>query len=548
MPAICHTPHHDRSAGRFSRCFCLVATLLLIALPRDSAAISSEDATTKPPPLVPSFFIGEYKVVGVRQLPRDEVDLAVYAYMGPGRTEEDVELARAALEERYHRAGYQTVMVEVPPQNPSKGTVILVVQEMPVGRLTVRGSRFHDIERIRRRAASLQEGIVPNFKDVEKDIIVLNRSSDLRVTPEFKPGSAPGTVDVELVVQDSFPFHASVEINNRYSENTTQLRLDTSARYDNLWQLGHTLGFSFQIAPQNPEDATIYSGYYIAPLPWSDNISLMLQAIRQNSNVSTLGGTASAGNGEIYGGRLNFELPSKPGLFHSLSLGLDYKSFEQSLSDNNQLIDSSPVEYWPWIVSYSGFWMGKHYRFQTDGSINWNFRGTGSTEEEFDNRRYSANGNYFYFRGLASYEQDIFWDWRIKGVLQGQASADALVDSEQFSLGGLTTVRGYLESQVVGDSAVAGTLELQTPSLLAWTKKDKQELRLFAFLDAGSAFINDPLPEQTTQFNLWSYGIGANVKLMDWLNSSVVLGFPQITQGSREAGEPLLTFRLWGEL
>lgn len=496
----------------------------------------------------PTFYIREYRVVGATKLPRDEVDMAVYAYMGPDRTEEDVELARAALEERYHRAGFQTAVVEVPPQNASKGIVVLSVREMPVGRLTVKGSRFHDIEQIRKRAASLQEGVVPNFEDVQRDLVALNRRASLQVAPEFKPGMEPGTVDVELVVQDRFPFYASAELNNRYSENTTPLRLDLAARYENLWHLGHTIGVGFQVAPQNPDDATIYSGYYIAPLPWWDGWSVMAQGIRQNSDVSTLGGSASTGNGEIYGLRVIKDLPGKPGLFHSASFGFDYKNFEQSLSFDNGLIASSPVTYWPFVAAYNGFWAGRNYRFRFDGSFNWHFRGMGSGEVEFDNRRYAANGNYFYFRGYSEYEQDLWWGFRAKGVLQGQATPNPLVDSEQFSVGGLTTVRGYLESQTVGDSAVAASAELHSPSLLAWTKRKSDELRLFAFIDAGAAYINDPLPDQTTQYNLWSYGFGGYIRVSDFLNGSIVVGIPQIGQGTIEAGHPLLVFRVWGEL
>jgi len=527
----------------------LEAGCCFLALAAGASAATSPEAPPEEPGSPPaSFYISEYRVVGAQHLPRDEVDLAVYAYMGPDRTAEDVELARTALEQRYHRAGYQTVVVEVPPQDPSRGTIVLSVQEMPVGRLTVRGSRFHDIERIKSRARSLQEGTIPYFPDVEKDVIALNRRADLRVAPEFKPGALPGTVDVELVVEDSFPLHASAELNNRYSENTTPLRLDLSVRYDNLWQLGHTLGAAFQVAPQDIDDALIYSAYYLMPVPRVETVSLMLQAIRQNSEVSTLGGTASAGNGEIYGGRIIFELPAKPGLFHNLTFGLDYKAFEQSLSLDNALIDSSPVYYWPFLASYSGFWMGKDYRFTLDGAFNWHLRGMGSGEVDFDNRRYGANGNYFYFRGLASYEHDIWQDFRVKATVQGQATQNPLVDSEQFAMGGLNTVRGYLESQVVGDNAIAGSIEVQSPSLLQWTKNSGNELRLLLFLDAGSVYINDPLPEQTTQYDLWSYGFGANLRLMEWLNGSVVVGMPQISQGTREAGEPLLVFRVWGEL
>ena len=95
-------------------------------LARAAETTGGEPATEETAPPA-SFFIREYRVVGARQLPRDEIDMAVYAYMGPNRTEEDVQLARAALEQRYHRAGYQTVVVEVPPQDARNGVVILSV-------------------------------------------------------------------------------------------------------------------------------------------------------------------------------------------------------------------------------------------------------------------------------------------------------------------------------------------------------------------------------------------------------------------------------------
>jgi hemolysin activation/secretion protein len=377
-------------------------------------------------------------------------------------------------------------------------------------------------------------------------MIELNRSADMQVTPSIKPGVVPGTMDVELTVKDKLPLHGSVELNNRYSANTTPLRLNLDLRYSNLWQWGHTLGFGFQVAPQRVSDALVFSAFYIAPVPGLDWLSVMLQGIRQNSNVSTLGGSAVAGNGEIYGGRLLFDLPSRPGFYQSGSFGLDYKHFTQDLSIGDELV-GSPVTYWPFVVSYNGTLVGKGRSTELSAAITFHFRGMGSTEIEFDNRRYNADGNFLYLRGSVSHEQDLPLGFQVFGLLQGQASATPLLDSEQFSLGGLNTVRGYLESVVLGDSAVAGTLELRSPSLLSWLS-DRCDWRVFGFLDAGAAFVNDPLPEQVDQFNLWSVGIGSNIRLFDHFNGAVVLGVPMVTQAPSYANQPLLSFRIWGEL
>jgi len=536
----------------------VAASLFCLVVPESVRAQSGPEALDQPPPtqLVidqinaqtpPTLLINEYRVIGSRTLPRGEVEKAVYGYLGPGRTEADVEQARAALEKAYHDKGYQTVSVNVPPQRPVRGIIVLQVTEAPVGRLRVKGARFYSVEQIKKMAPSLAEGTVPNFNDVQRDIIALNQLADRQVTPSLKPGAVPGTVDVELTVKDKLPLHGSIELNNRYSANTTPLRLDLAVRYDNLWQLGHTIGAGFQIAPERPSDALVYSGYYIARVPSIDWLGLMLQATRQNSEVSTLGGGNSLGNGEIYGGRFLVNLPSRAGFYHSASLGIDYKNFEQDLQVGDAII-STPIEYWPFTISYNAASIGKYHQTELSAGVTFSFRGTSEQEAiSFDNRRYNADGNFFYFRGGLAHTQKLPWDFEILGEVQGQATANALIDTEQYSLGGQSTVRGYLESVVVGDSAVAGTIELRTPSLLSWLGEG-HDLRVFVFLDGGTATINDPLPEQTTQFNLWSYGIGSTIRILRHLNGELVIGVPQITQEPSEAGQPLFSFRVWAEL
>lgn len=536
----------------------VVTSLCLVAALISSPILFAQIPVDDPPPTKAvadqinastpqALYIKEYRVIGSKTLPRGEIEKAVYGYLGPGRSEQDVEQARAALEKAYHDLGFQTVSVNVPPQRPTHGIVVLQVTEATVGRLRVKGSRFYSVEQIKKMAPSLEEGTVPNFNDVQRDIIGLNQIADRQVTPSLKPGVIPGTVDVELTVKDKLPLHGSVELNNRYSANTTPLRLDLSARYDNLWQLGHTIGLGFQIAPQRPSDAIVYSAYYIARMPSIDWLGLMLQATRQNSQVATLGGTNSLGNGEIYGGRFLINLPSRNGFFHSLSVGMDYKHFIQDLTIGNSLV-SSPVSYWPFSLNYNATSVGKHYETALNAGVTFSFRGTSSQEEyEFDNRRYNADTNFFYFRGSLEHTQKLPMDFQLFASVQGQATADPLLDTEQFSLGGLSTVRGYLESVVVGDNALCGSLELRTPSLLGWLG-DGHECRVFVFLDGGVATLNDPLPEQTSQFNMWSYGIGGTIRIFDHVNGEFVVGVPQITQAPSEANQPLFTFRLWAEL
>ncbi len=247
---------------------------------------------------------------GGRLLSSLDIGEAVYPFLGPERTADDVEAARSALEKVYRDKGYQTVAVQVPAQKVQSGIIVLQVVRGEVGRLRVHGSRFYSIDEIKREAPSLAEGTTPNFNDVTKDIVNLNQLPDRRVTPSLRAGEIPGTVDVDLTVKDTPPLHASVELNNRYSADTTPLRVNGSVSYDNLWQLGHSLGLSFQLSPQNFNQVEVFSGYYLARIPGISWVSFMLQGTLQDSNVSTLGGIGVAGKGDIVGPRVIFTLPA----------------------------------------------------------------------------------------------------------------------------------------------------------------------------------------------------------------------------------------------
>jgi len=495
-----------------------------------------------------TFPIRQFRVRGSKLLTPEEIGDAVYPYTGLARTLEDLEAARSALEKTYHDKGYQSVGVEIPQQKGTRGIVYMVAVENAVGRLRVRDAKYHLPSKIKENAPSLAEGTVPDFAEVQKDIIALNSWADRKVTPSLSPGIVPGTIDVDLIVEDSLPMHGSIELNNRYSPDTTPLRLNASYSYNNLWQLGHTLGLATQLAPERIEDAEIYSGYYIARFARAPSFSLLFTATKQNSNVSTLSGAAVAGRGEMAGFRALFTLPGRGDYFHSLSVGIDYKRFGEDLLIGNDII-STPIEYWPATLAYGGGWLGEKSFTEVNASATWHFRGMGSGVEEFDTKRFESDGGFFYFRGDLARTQDLPKGFEAFGTLQSQATTDPLVTSEQFAGGGATTVRGYLESEALGDGGWFLTGEIRTPSLLQSTEKKENgefanEWRFHAFYDVGRLYLNDPLPEQTDLFRLSSWGVGTRFLLRENLEGSVDVAWPLVDLGTTQANEPFLLFQV----
>jgi hemolysin activation/secretion protein len=505
------------------------------------------------------FDIDEYRVEGADALPQIEVEEAIYPFIGPKRTPEDVEKARSALEKSYHDKGFQAVSVVIPQQSPLNGVVTLKVTENKVGRVRVMGSRYFDIEPIKKRAASVAAGVMPDFNAVTKDIVALNQWPDRRVTPALRAGAAPGAVDIDLNVEDKLPFHGVAELNNRQSPNTTPLRANGTVHYDNLWQLGHSASFTYQAAPQRLSDAQVFAGSYLARIPDNDFASILLFGVTSSSNVATIGGLSVVGPGQLAGVSAIFTLPMRENFFHTASIGADYKHFGQTVLNGATGFDS-PITYFPVITNYTAMWQGESSLTQLIAGATFGLRGVGSTPAAYQVRRDRSSANFIHFNGELSHQHELPEGFQIFGRAQGQYADQPLVSSEQMSLGGLDTVRGYLESEVLVDNGVAATAELRSPNLAAFLQalltdeagaplkvKLFNEWRIYGFLDAAAGSINQPLPEQQTHFALWSYGVGTRVKLTDYFNGAVALAVPMKTQTYTNAKDPRVLFRVWGE-
>jgi hemolysin activation/secretion protein len=512
------------------------------AQPANSSAAPSP-ATQKPAAAVARFDIDDFAVEGADKLPEIDIEEAIYPFLGPNKSAEDVEKARTALEKAYHDKGYQTVSVAVPQQNVRLKVVVLKVTELKVGRLRVKSARYFDLEKIKQGAPSLKEGSVPSFGEVTKDIVALNQWPDRRVTPALRAGSAPGTVDVDLNVEDKPPIHASVEVNNRQSPNTTAPRVSATVHYDNLWQLGHSFSFTYQVAPQRPGDAEVYSASYLARLPQVDWLSLMVYGVKSSSNVATVGGTSIVGPGQIVGGRAVMTLPARENLFHTLSVGVDYKHFDQTVALGTGSF-GSPVTYYPIVATYGATFQTENFTTQLNAGLTYNLRPFSGLREEFDNKRFAASTSFTHFNLDVSHTQELPEGFQVYGKIQGQLADGPLVSSEQLSAGGLDTVRGYLESETLGDDGIIGNLEFRSPNLgeiLQKQMKDEtgqgtpryttfNEWRMFTFADAGRVTIQRPLAEQDSQFDLWSYGVGSRFKMFNVFNGMLALSVPMTSR------------------
>jgi len=481
------------------------------------------------------FDVLEFQVEGNASLDAETIERTVYPFLGPDRSIEDVEAARLALEKAYRDRGYAATAVDVPPQRVVDGVVVLKVVEARISRLRVVGARYFSQGRILETVPALAEGTVLNLPQVQEQIVEVNSSVDKRVTPLLRPGRDPGTTEVDLQVEDRLPLHGNVELHNNHAPDTTAPRLVAGLRYGNLFQREHAIGVQAITSPEDTSEVRVLAGSYSLPLAGG---TLLFSALHSDSTTFVGSGIGVFGKGSIYGVRwfrpLLGDAPATE-LSHMVSLGVDYKDFNDNtrLGDGTSLV--TPIHYAPLSLYYSGLRTDAKGTTEFGIGLTFALRGVASDQQQFSDKRFQALSNFSILKFNLGRTQKLPQDLSLYARVDGQLTDKPLVSNEQYVAGGADSVRGYLEATQTGDSALHGTFELRSPdySKLA-SALETMQLRLF--MDGAYLRQRVALPGTRDSFELLSTGLGLTVKAKGGFNLRSDVAWPLRDSGQQQAG------------
>ena len=459
----------------------------------------------------PTFPIRKFDIVGSTLYPGEILDEVLREFLGTGRTADDVEQSRALLERFFQETGYVRVLVNIPEQEVEHGIVKLEVTESRIGNVVVTGNRYFTRETILTALPSLQPGKILYVPDVEKELNDLNKTPDLTVRLGLQPSRELGVDDVELKVEDRLPLHARLELSNRSTHDTSGLRFNGMLRFDNLWQAGHSISVQYQTAPEEPEEVQVLGTSYLMPVPWQKKHMLATYGLWTDSDTAFGDGFSVSGKGFIVGLRYLVPLPPLEKYYHTVSFGLDYKDFDETIgfageADSNS---ESPISYLPFAAEYNGTYLDDGGTTRLKAALNWSFRGLVGKQEEFANKRLYAQADYMYLRLGLGRSQKLPWGMLLDIETEGQIASGPLISSEQFSAGGMESVRGYKESDSLGDDGGRASVEWRMPDLGkatgagTWLRLDPYLFYALAWLD-----VQQPQQGQTDEFFLSGAGAG----------------------------------------
>ena len=484
------------------------------------------------------FDLFELRVNGNTALDKQTVERTLYPFLGKQKSIDSVEQARQALENIYHTKGYQTISVDIPEQNVVNGLVYLHVNEGKVARLRVTDAHYFSLGAIKEKVPELAEGSIPNLPQMQQQLTELAKQSPDRViTPVLRAGETPGTLDVDLKVDDKLPLHGKLELNGRNTTTTERLRSIASFHYDNLWQKFHSASFMYQTTPENPNQLDVIVGSYAMPIFDADKrLAFFVVSSSSNTNsISNVGSSTIVGNGRIYGLRFIDPIATKiKNLYQTFTAGASYK-------DNMQYAGSggtaTPYSYLPFTLGYTGNLQNpdSQLNFAINGIFS--IRGLGNTENQFtSNGNINTRSDFAYINSNISFNHNLPYDMEFASRFSGQVTNTPLLPYERFSIGGQQSVRGYYETQLLMDNGVQGSLELYSPKLHIDDWPEHNKIRALVFVDAGTGWVTTPpsaadkssnLPGLiNTEAYLASAGAGFRMQLWKTLTANFDVGVP----------------------
>ncbi|MBN1625268.1 MAG: ShlB/FhaC/HecB family hemolysin secretion/activation protein [Deltaproteobacteria bacterium] len=490
--------------------YLLTQTLLILnAVIPSSFSQEPEQEDTK----VVTFEIKEFYIEGNSLWNEEDMKELLSPYVGESKTAADVEDARDSIEGFYHKSGYPAVFVNIPEQDVEDGTIRLEVIESRIRKVNVTGNRYFTQESILKRLPSLREGGLIYLPIIQQEFALINRNTDFNVSPTLVPAKELGAIDIELKVTDKLPLHGSLELNNRSSHNTTDYRINGSIQYDNLWQREHTIALQYQTSPRDMDEVQLLVGSYVFTAPWNDYHTQVFYAVWSDSDNAFSEGFQVIGEGNIFGYRYIIPLPSLERYSHNVTLGLDYKDFNEDVNfqDTEQKGLKTPIKYMSLSASYTGVIMDDQGKTQFNLGLNMAFRNLIADQREFEIKRYKARGDYLYLVAGIERINKLPLGMSLSANVDGQIASEPLISNEQFVAGGMENVRGYKESEITGDNAFHGTINVYFPDInRLWGKKGNVNGIAYLFYDMAKVWRKNPL-EGEDKSNM-IHGAGAGIK------------------------------------
>lgn len=413
----------------------------------------------------------------------------------------------------------------VPEQDIQSGVIQVLVVESRVGEIRVDGNKHFSGDLLLGKLR-IKRGDEIDSEILLKDLQWINENPFRQVDVVYSRGLNQGETDITLNVRDKFPFRFYTGYENNGNILTGLDRYLAGVNWGNAFGKDHLLSYQFT-GSSDFERVRAHSLSYNIPVdPWS-NINLY-GSFAESSIL--LGRTALDGRNWQAGFRYNRKFPEWKGISNTLSAGFDFKESNTAvgfgvltLSDSTNQVNNFVVEHKLKVPDPYGITSFNSSLFISPGNLS--DRNNDTVFQSFSNDP-DAESDYYY--GKWTLDRRTRLPKKVTWVLKGgyQLTSANLLPSEQVTLGGKNTVRGYVESETNADTGYWFSTELIAPSFSfsnLFNRSWNDQMQYMVFFDYGYARNKFETSGTINAWEIYSTGTGVRYLVnphismqMDW--------------------------------
>ena len=484
-----------------------------------------------PPPASPSnvpsanVAIKAVTVEGATAYPAADLAAMTGGLVGPSVPLTRVEEARLAVLNRYRADGY--VLTTVTASLGANGQLRLLVNEGYISDVKLEGDVGPAGTQVLRFLRHLTETRPINTRTLERWLLLAQDIPGLSVRAVLRPtGTEPAALTLIAEV-DRQVVSGLLTADNRAFRGTGPAEALAVLDLDSFTQFGEKTELSLYKTEGNTQNfGQVGEEFFIGG---SGLRGRVYYGYGEATPYAGVVGTAYTGYTTVFGASLNYPLIRTREQTLNLGLfldGIDTRVVQQVNSHDDLRVARLGGDY-----AVEDLLLGADRPAVNTAVVRLSegvpFLGGSHSGNPAAQRGVTATGlafreSYSFFKATfdAARTQTLFQPWTdatvaLRARLTGQASGDILPPAEKFFLGGPDFLRGYYAGQVTGDSALAGTVELQLNTGFDATLFGRTipiGAQFYAFYDYGQVWQNvGRVFERDAHIS--SEGIGARVTL-----------------------------------
>ncbi len=462
----------------------------------------------------PRFVLREIHFVGNTVFDDQQLQNIIARWLGREIAPIDLESIRFELAGFYRQAGYINSGVLLPQQHIQAGVVRYQIIEGRLSEIHIEGAGRLADRYLQTRLQTNPDEPLNQQELLDRFQMLLNDPLIERLNGTLKPGARPGESLLDLQVSRRQPYALNIGLDNYTPPSVGAYtgRLDGALR--NLTGWGDLLDLNLNYSEGLQSLGSQFSVPIAAAqtrlnLNFQGSQARIVDSLLQPLNVENAFYHLSAGLSQpLYlSTRRSFIVDGQFAYRYTRNalLGTD-----TGLSDGSEANGKSTVSVFRLSQNYLDKTLERVISLRSTFSVGADLLGATT---HYGLTRYVSNGNTLYYQepdsrffswlGQARFVQQLDpqgSELFMRGDLQ--LAAQSLLPLERFALGGIYTIRGYRQNELVRDNGYALALEVRYP-LLNPEHYAGNTLKLVPFVDYGRAW-NDRQAGQT----LWSLGVG----------------------------------------